>query len=278
MRTISLLMTIMIAMSASAFAGAVGLVHTTSAQTHMLAGELTMDKYFDRKSILSEKDDLETNADIYAFDTKSPIKAFMLSLAVPGAGEFYNGQKIRAGSFLAADIVIWSGYLLYHKKGADKEKDYKAYADQHYSPYVFLDWWNNILTEDQRNTYSHRLPVDGNGDPIHNREYYENIGKYNQFQVGWPNGINHPYVPPDGETYMPTERATYLDMRKKSNDYFSKASTMIMVSIANHIVSAFDAAISAKRHNKGTKQYSMKVDTRMVNGEQMPFVVLSRAF
>lgn len=275
MRTICCMTVLFMGAASSAWSGAAGVVKTRSAESHFLSGELTMHKYFDQKSILQEKDDIAPPGDIYKFGAKSPVKAFMLSLAVPGAGEYYNGQKIRAGAFLAADIAIWGGYFIYHKKGADKERDYKAYADIYYSPGVFLQWWDSV-PDDDKAAYSHRLPVDNNGIPIRNHEYYENIGKYDQFQVGWVD--IGPNFPPEDTSAVWGNRVVYLDMRRVSNDYFSKASTMIMISIANHIVSAFDAAISAKRHNKGTKQYSMKVDARLIDGETMPFLTLTRSF
>ena len=265
----------------SAWSGAVGIVKSNSVGDQFLTDRLTMQKYFDRKSILADKDASDLNGDIYEYGVKSPFKAFLFSLAIPGAGEYYNGQKIRAGAFLAVDAIFWSGFFIYHSKGANMEKDYKAYANANYSWQEFIAWWDQ-LPEAQKEVYSHRMPYDyTNNIPIFNREYYENIGKYDQFQIGWPGGLNHPFIPGDSlyeQTYMPAERRTYLDMRKKSNDYFTTATTMVMISIANHIVSAFDAAIGAKRFNKGSKQYSLNVDARQVNGKTMPFLVFEAKF
>jgi hypothetical protein len=275
MRTVSALLAIMILTASSAMSGVAGVTKMKSVESHFSSGKLTMERYFSRESVLREKDDVDLGENIYEFGTKSPAKAFMLSLVVPGAGEYYNGQKIKAVSFLAADALFWTGYFIYHKKGVDKENDYKAFADLHYDPDVFLQWWDTV-PEDDQNAYSHRLPVDENGMPIRNHEYYENIGKYDQFQVGWEDiGPNYP---PEDTSALWGYRVTYLDMRKQSNDYYSRATTMIMVSIANHIVSAFDAAIGAKRFNKGSRQYSMKVDTREINGETMPFLTFMTKF
>ncbi|MEE9554533.1 MAG: hypothetical protein V3W18_09570 [candidate division Zixibacteria bacterium] len=283
MRTISILAGILLFSSAVAWSGAAGLVNTNSVENQLIAGSLTMEKYFDRESIVRQGDDLELTEDIYDYGSKSPFKAFMLSLAVPGAGEYYAGKKYRAVGFLTADILFWSGYFIYHSKGVSTEKDYQAYADDNYNEEDYLRWWN-MIPDSTKEIYSHSMPVDENGIPIRNHEYYENIGKYNQFQVGWqPDGWNNPFLPnsPDStyhKTYMPYTRETYLDMRKDSNDYFAKATTMMMISIANHIVSAFDAAIGAKRFNRGSKQYSMKVNAREINGVTTPFLTLSAKF
>ena len=282
-RTLSITAIIVLASVTAAWPGAAGLVKINTMENRILSGEISMDKYFDAESVLRRGDDLRMSEDIYEFGAKSPFKAFVFSLAVPGAGEYYTGHKYKAVGFFTADALFWTGYFIYRGKGKSTEDDYKAYANEHYSWRDFMDWWQTLPPETQ-NIYSHRMPFDfTNYVPIFNHEYFENIGKYDQFQVGWPGGINHPYLPnsPDTtyhESWMPVERQTYLDMRKKSNDYFARATTMMMVSIANHIVSAFDAAIGAKRFNRGSKQYSMKVDAKEINGETVPFVTLSAKF
>jgi hypothetical protein len=261
-------------------ASASGVTRTYQVQDYFRTNSLTMNRYFSNEEILKQQDDIDLSSNIYEYNTKSPAKAFLLSLAVPGAGEFYNEQKFKAGAFLAVDALLWTGYFIYHKKGSDKEDEYKAYADEHYSWQDYLIWWG-ALPEDNQNEYSHRMPVNDNNVPIFNHEYYENIGKYDQFQVGWPGGINHPFIPGDSVysvTWMPPERATYLDMRQQSNDYFSNATTAVMVSIANHIVSAFDAAIGAKRYNKGVKQYSLDLRTKNIDGRTTPFITMTAKF
>jgi len=251
-----------------------GVSRIVSAQEYFLRSELTMERYFSRELAVRSGDSSDLRGDIYEYSTRSPFKAFIFSLAVTGAGQYYTGSKIKAGSFLAVDVLLWSGYLIYHSKGASKERDYKAYADQHYIASDYFWWWDQ-LTQAQQDSFSHRIYQDAEGSPIKSHEYYENIGKYDQFQVGWDDvGLNHP--PP--EQFYSAHRDAYLAMRKKSNDYFSNATTLAMVSIANHIVSAFDAAIGARRFNKGAKQYSMQFETRNINGQLAPFLVLAAKF
>ena len=280
MKAISALVVLTFLAGTAGETAASGVARTYSVQEYFQTNRLAMTKYFSNEEILRQRDDIDLSTNIYEYNTKSPGKAFLLSLAVPGAGEFYNEQKFKAGIFLAVDAALWTGYFIYHKKGADKEKEYKAYADVHYSWQDFLIWWDDLPDENKQD-YSHRMPVDENNVPIFNHEYYENIGKYDQFQVGWPGGINHPFIPGDSvysETWMPVERSTYLGLRQRSNDYFSNATTAVMVSIANHIVSAFDAAIGAKRYNKGVKQYSFDLKTKNIDGKTTPFVTLTAAF
>lgn len=268
-------MAVMILTAATAWSGAAGIVRTYSVEDYFLVNDLAMERYFNYETIMKEQDDLGSSADIYEYDTKSPARAFLLSLAVPGAGEYYTGHKFKAGAFLAVDALLWTGYFIYHKKGSDKESEYKTFANGHYDPIVFLQWWNDLDSLTQ-NAYSHRLPVDENGNPIYNHEYYENIGKYDQFQVGWED--IGPNFPPEDTSALWGYRVTYLDMRKKANDYFSNATTAVMISIANHIISAFDAAIGAKRYNKGSRQYSLNLETKNIDGRTTPFLTLTKKF
>ena len=281
MKILSALLAVMILTAAPAWSGAAGIARTYSVEEYFLANDLAMEKYFNEEIILREQDDPDLSGGIYEYGTKSPAKAFLLSLAVPGAGEYYNGQKIRAGAFLAVDALLWTGYFIYHKKGSNKENDYEAFAQDNYTWESFIIAWDQLPEED-KTKYSHRMPWDAaNNQPDFNHEYYENIGKYDQFQVGW-NDID--YSPWDirdtteaGGIVSPL-RSEYLDMRMQANDYFSNATTAAMISIANHVISAFDAAIGAKRFNKGGRQYSLNLKTKNIDGKTMPFLTLTAKF
>lgn len=281
MKILSALLAVMILTAAPAWSGAAGIARTYSVEEYFLANDLAMEKYFNEEIILREQDDSDLSGGIYEYGTKSPAKAFLLSLAVPGAGEYYNGQKIRAGAFLAVDALLWTGYFIYHKKGSNKENDYEAFAQDNYTWESFIIAWDQLPEED-KTKYSHRMPWDAaNNQPDFNHEYYENIGKYDQFQVGWNDIDYSPWDIRDSTeagTIVSPLRSEYLDMRKQSNDYFSNATAMAMISIANHVISAFDAAIGAKRFNKGGRQYSLNLKTKNIDGKTMPFLTLTAKF
>lgn len=276
MRTVTAFILTILCGAASAYSSSSGLVKLNSIKDQFVENSLSMEKYFKNDISFKSRDSDEQLGSIYEYNTKSPTKAFLFSLAVPGAGEFYLGQKIKAGSFLVADIALWAGYFIFKGKGRDKEDEYQSFANQWYSPADYLFWWDMQDSITQQ-AYSHRLPVDNSGSPIYNHEYYENIGKYHQFQVGWYDiGLNNP--PSSEGGFVSPLRAQYLTMRAKSNDYFATATTIAMVSIANHIVSAFDAAIGAKKFNRGAKEYSLRLKTKKYDGKTTPFLVLSAKF
>lgn len=217
------------------------------------------------------------NVDIYGFKGKSLRKAFILSLLVPGSGEFYAGSKIKAAVFLGIDVTLWALYFNYHGKGKDKEDQYKVYADTYWSEDEYIQWLIDTygITDDRQpyevdpltgeeKYFSHHLPDSKTG------QYYEMIGKYEQFSEGWV----------DYDTTS-LYRETYLDMRHNANDLLNKATYSAMFSLANHILSAFDAAISVKKYNKKGERFSqLKFKVRLVERERelIPRLTLGMEF
>lgn len=143
-----------------------------------------------------------------------------------------------------------------------------------------MTWWST-LDSTTRATYSHSLPWDAsNNSPIFNHEYYENIGKYNEFQVGWDDiGPGFPPPPvPGGKDTTSVNREKYLNLRRKSNDYYQNASTMVILALGNHILSAFDAALTAKGFNKGQKRFSLELKSKKLDRAQVPFLTWNYQF
>ena len=103
------------------------------------------------------------------------------------------------------------------------------------------------------------------------QQYYEMIGKYEQFSYGWD----------DYMEFFSLSRETYLDMRHDANDLLNKATYSAMFSLVNHILSAFDAAISVKRyHKRGEKFGQIDVKTRLVERQRevIPRLTVSLKF
>lgn len=206
---------------------------------------------------------------------KSPFLAGVLSFALPGAGEFYTENYIKSAVFLAVEAVSITIGLKYDKKGDDQTAFFQAYADRHWDVARYAKWtirhaseinsgvnaadfqvfdqtgkvnWNelNKLESALGSYYSHRLPKYGE------QQYFELIGKYPQFNVGWDDfgDENHPFT--YGDPLTPNF-LYYSVERGKANDFYNIASKAVVIIITNHIISAIDAAWSASSFNKNLK-------------------------
>ena len=58
-------------------------------------------------------------------------KAFFLSLLIPGAGQYYVGEKGWAKTFLLSEGLLWLGYAGFREYGSWRENDYRVFASVH---------------------------------------------------------------------------------------------------------------------------------------------------
>ena len=174
-----------------------------------------------------------------------------MSAVLPGLGEAVTGH-VRGYVFMAADLAAIGGSIYYDQQGDDKQKEYIAFADAHWSQ---DDWTDAIENYDQAPWFGtdyqsiEEVPlwVRKEDDP---REYYENLGKWDIFWYGWedskPRSIGDTDItwdwmhPP--ENFMTPLRDQYLNMRTESNDDYSKRDTLHSVSLILRVLSVVQVA------------------------------------
>lgn len=251
-----------------------------------------------------------------------PGKALLLSAILPGAGQYYAKSPIMAGVFLALEIGAWTGVAIYHKDGMDKEGQYIAYANAHWtyysqsgdnlSAYLNYEYWaassygrTDVLGDEYNkpgssvetwmelswdeklpylpeNGFTHELEPDNK-----DQQYYEMIGKYNQFYAGWPasgdgyggsdkrydTGVNAQHWT-TGWNIKNSYRETYLNLRKDSNDALEMSKNFTMVVLVNHLASALHAGFSVSWHNRRLAKEqkvegAFRLEPRMINQERV---------
>jgi hypothetical protein len=242
---------------------------------------------------------------------KSPLLAGLFSVVLPGAGEYYAESHWRAGGFLVAEASLWIVYAVYSKKGDNQTTIFQNYADAHWSVVLYAEWieqnatklnpnatsitglvtgppnlppwqrvdWDrlnaseDLVAQVPGNGFTHRLPHRPE------QQYYELIGKYPQFASGWDDGG---YITPeDVVTSNVSQRfLDYSKMRGKANDFYNVASTMASLVVANHVLSALDAAWAAWQHNNNLKLEAHVVPTNRGEGfvEFVPTATLALNF
>ncbi|SYZ73992.1 hypothetical protein TRIP_C60262 [Candidatus Zixiibacteriota bacterium] len=156
----------------------------------------------------------------------SKTKAMLLSLVLPGAGQYYAGAKGRAEVFFGWELVTWAGVYAFHTYGGWKKDDYIRYAQLHAS----ID------------------PAGKDDNFYKNLTFYENREDYNS--AGRIIEPTAPYYPPDQSYYWQwdgqSSQDTFHSMRNASKSAFRKATFMIGVAVFNRIVSSIDALRTVK--------------------------------
>lgn len=214
---------------------------------------------------------------------KSPFRAALYSLAVPGLGQVYAEDYVPAAGFLAGEVALWVLYAVYEQKGDRQTEEFERFADEHWSVVRYAEWmalYGPVLNPDVQNCsgivigtdprippwervdwdvlnrceesigrkastgFSHRLPRRPE------QQYYELIGKYEQYNPGWDDaGVTDI----DYLTRISARFLQYRDMRGRANDLYSIAGTAALVLVANHVTSALHAAWSASRYNRDVR-------------------------
>ncbi|MBI4535160.1 MAG: hypothetical protein HY708_02705 [Ignavibacteriae bacterium] len=208
---------------------------------------------------------------------KSPWLAAGLSAALPGVGEFYAESYWKAAAFLAIEVAAWGLAYSFDKRGDRQTDSFQDFANLHWSAYRYAEWtlanahlikpgfdpspyqdvlggngrvnWErlNQLERALGGWYSHSLP------PYGEQQYYELIGKYQQYYQGWDDALVGLTTYEQISSYLhnnPNSRFQYYSReRGRANDFYNTASTYVTVAIINHILSAIDAAWSAGSYN-----------------------------
>ncbi len=201
-----------------------------------------------------------------------------------------TANYIKGAGFLALEAAAIAVDIIWTNKGNNQTTSFQNYADANYSPLRYAQWvklnintWDpNAATDGALNLvgkmfvnggqqvdiatlnqvesilgqtsagqfFSHQLAARGT------QQYYEVIGKYPQFREGW-----NPNAETDNVNVTEEQLATnvpamqekdysYMSQRHLANDYFAVSTTALGVVIANHFVSALEAAIWAHGNEK----------------------------
>ena len=206
----------------------------------------------------------------------------LASAVLPGSGEALMGYR-RGYLLMAADIFAWSQVFKYESDGDDMLDAYYAYADVHYddrlvvqaytsstsNPYADLgDFWleRRVGAEGLGGKYF----LDEFGGPIvinsvdelgnlplyvskedDRREYYENLGKWDQFVFGWDDfvrpestiGTDPTFALSDlSQPAVSKNRETYRSMRAASNDAYKTRDRWLYVNIGLRVFSVIETA------------------------------------
>ena len=228
---------------------------------------------------------------------KSSKRAFLLSALVPGLGEWYAGSSKRGLAFLGAEAALVGMWVAWKGKGNDIVEEFRAVADEYWDPEEYIAWRESTISNNS--SITHALPcsseVHGYIDEARRegklqpgeklsaldrsavfggcassqvQQYYELLGKYDQFVAGWEDlrrGTGDAVAPTkvdSVENFHSELRLRYEDQRDESNRFLKRASTVSGVILINHVISAIDAARVARARATGADEAALRRRTR----------------
>ena len=229
-----------------------------------------------------------SSEDVAAAQLKSPGRVFAMSMIVPGSGQLYIGKK-RGIAYLAAEVGLITAYFVVRKDARSIEDDYVAAVregvifdqnDPTYGRYMAslpvpgdpFSGWNMEDFEHATQTNNwHYVYTESDGEPL------ERIGPFYwkdlpaNFQTAGRQELK------DAEIDSESRQVAY-DIREDATSKFKVATTILGVTIANHLVSAIEARIAAKRDGAGEAGPTFSLRTRLDHEQIESSLVMHHRF
>lgn len=157
-------------------------------------------------------------------------KAAALSLAIPGAGEYYLGHKNKAKAFFAVEAAAWTGFAAFKIYSHWKKDDLIHYARDHAG-----------------------ANLDGRDDEFLDLVgFYTSVREYNT--LGRVSDPERPYLDESSADYWDwqseEDRAVYRNLKNRSREANRRSEFMIGLAVVNRIVSVIDAVRDARRQER----------------------------
>ena len=159
---------------------------------------------------------------------KSPARAALMNLLLPGLGHIYAGNK-RGWANLGLEGASWVTFLYYRDRGSSKEDEFEAHADDHWD----YDQWVNSCgcsgsPEDSLIKYFREN---------NKQHFYEDIVKLGTYAGGWDDAAN---------------RNFNRGIRNDSNNFKKNARYAVVGGFVNRIVSAVDVLRTLKNRGRAS--------------------------
>jgi hypothetical protein len=179
--------------------------------------------------LIQLKNDFKILTSEQSLEKKSGFLAVVYSLLLPGMGELYAGNYDRGKYFTIADALCWGAYAGYNIYGSWQRNNYKTYAVTYGGIELSgkdAGYFANISEYTSIDDYNRNQGLNGDFDLMYNtQKYYWNWGNV-------------------------TQRTEYRNMWESSEQAFNNVRFAVGALIINRIISAIDAALIVRSHNK----------------------------
>lgn len=157
------------------------------------------------------------------------LKAGTLSAVLPGAGQYYNGDRGRAFMMAGIEAGIWTAYLVFDAQGDDRMESAQQWAG------IYAG-----TAGDHAESYWQAVAQFEDSDAYNDSRYRE--ARAEQVPVSGLVG------PEEAWQWVNTDRRySYAALRAKGNSAYDRRDFMILFAVLNRAVSVFDAVTGAGR-------------------------------
>jgi len=166
---------------------------------------------------------------------KDRKKAFLRSLILPGAGEYYLGKRSLAKTFFFTEVALWLGYFGFRQYSSWVRDDALAFAATHSGaniknkPSQFFVDIGNYQDVYQYNDAKQRF------------FQFEKVYQDEDYYWSWDSELN---------------RRKFENMRIASDRAINRSVFVLGAIFANHVLSAVHSMWQANRYNKKLKKVS----------------------
>lgn len=246
-----------------------------------LSGNLMID------SKIASNDIIQAQAPQLNFQSSSKKSRWLgglMSLVLPGAGEFYAQSYLKAAIFFVVEAAAITTAIVYNNKGDKQTQYFQDYANQNWDVAKYAAWtlqhvnninpnvnpndykvfrnnvnWQNLNSSTDWNQYNddvdwtelNRLESALGSGYTHqlpypgDQQFYELIGKYPQYSHGWDTSNLS-----DTDYHILTQQFLwYSHQRGLANTFYQTGSTAIAFVYINHFLSTLDAIWTVDRYN-----------------------------
>ena len=218
-----------------------------------------------------------------------PARPMLYSLILPGVGQWYNKSPAwKIGLFAGIEAASIFSRLQWRKKAEDIRLKYEIFADDNWDLETWIsntlntplgnyadvhingthklilvlsgslaEQYGNYVSSDSLENNVHWVYT-GEVNVLRDRDFYENIGKYDQFVGGWED-VRSDWFWDEKKLEDSTElviktpmKVDYLDQRYVSNQMKSIAKYSITTLLFNHVFSGLEAVLTSQK--KARKQ------------------------
>ena len=160
-------------------------------------------------------------------DLGTKVKAGLLSAVLPGAGQFYNGQKSKAYVMVGVEAAIWTTYFVFDAQGDARMKSSREWAG-----------------------------IYAGTSGTHGNSYWQNVGHYadsdayNESRLREARALRETVsgLVSDADAWQWVNRDRqigYAKLRADGNSAYDRRDFMILFAVVNRAVSVVDAVLNA---------------------------------